>query len=258
MNRQKKKARNDGAKLQLGEPLPLPYKIDSIASRPNLKDEEDDTAVETKTVNTKKTDPVPPIVGYRNTSTRSRTEPEPDENPPPHPVPIPLRRDYKPRITSIRVTPARHPIARYRSREEETLLGSIDDKLAHLKQMLATDLAEIDLRTLGHVETLLHDLLASEQVDRFQPDANDSFETDNGALEEHDAELRSKSIIDELDRLQRLRASITGTSSWWNHALLLVRQQYVVLAGAVLSVVAFLVVSLFLSELNYDYCYYFC
>lgn len=256
MNRQKRTARNDDVRLQLGEPLPLPYKIDIGAHRPHLKEEEDDTAVETKPVNTNKPDPIPPIIGYRSTSSRPRIEPEVLEERATHPVPIPLRRVYKPRITSIRVTPPRHPAVRYRSREEEALLGSIDEKLANVKQLLS-ELADLDLRTLEQVETLLQDLLISDQTDRFHLETNNSFDIDDTALEALD-ESRSKSIIDELDRLQRLRESISGSSSWWNKSLEVAQRHYVVMGGVTLAVVCFLVFSLFLSELNYDYCYYFC
>lgn len=230
----KNKLRNSGVAIQLGDPLPLPYKVDT---QPHIKDE-DDTAVETRH-NTNILHE--PVLYHRNISTSLNDELYKNEDLKmgprtinlTKPRPIPIRRNYlNPRVVSKEIS---LPKA-YDKQEHLQLMESIEGKLERVKRLMDYKQLSIDYDHLQSFDNELSRVLQEhEELD----------ETNTSELDTHEDQIQQHegpTILDELEKLQQVTHP--------DHTL-----RYAIIAAGVLI---FLVSSFMVSGLNYDYCYYFC
>lgn len=224
----KNKRRNNEVAMQLGDPLPLPYKVDRDVQ---IK-EEDDIAVETRHNSRLFHEPVPlnrnvsfsqneDIYLPENLKTRAKTI----SLAKPRPVPI-LRNYLNPRVVSNdRILPKL-----YDTEEQLQSVESIAEKLDRIRKLVAYREVNIDCEEFQRFDGELSSLL------------KDHHELDEIETNEHLQPLHEPTVLEELENLQRITKP--------DYTI-----RYIVI---ITSIILFLISSFVVSGLNYEYCYYFC
>lgn len=224
----KNKRRNNEVIIQLGEPLPLPYKVDNPS---HIKDD-DDTAVETRHNSRLFHEPIP---FNRNISSSQNDEVYKPENTKirnrtinlAKPRPIPIQRNY---LNSRVVSNERILSKIYDTEEQLQDVESIAEKLDRIKKLVSYKQINVDYEAFQRFDGELSSLL------------KDHHEFDEIETNKHLQLTYQPSVLDELENLQRITIP--------DNTL-----RYVVIIS---GIVIFLISSFIVSGLNYEYCYYFC
>lgn len=227
-------------KSQLGDPLPLPYKLDVPTTN------EEDTVVEPdplyafhnrgKSLDSSmkiRSHPIPTIFNQRVLSEGSDID-RSEQNIVIKPRPISIRSNR------LRLRQNPRPESRLEKRLVLTSIASIEDKLNELRNLIQHTGDEPDPETLHQMDNLLQTLIDEEK----SRESEINTENENIA----DQELN---IMQELERLQRLKREIVATSPKTQRW-----KEYLWIGGVALVIV--LLLSLICSQLNYEYCYYYC
>lgn len=150
------------------------------------------------------------------------------------PRPIPIRSNR------LALRPDPGPESRLERRLVVTSIASIEAKLTELRSLIQQTGDEPNPETLHQMDTLLQTLIDEEKTREREEDS----EVENMAGQE-------LNIMQELERLQNLKREIVASSpknQRW--------AEYLWIGGVALVIVLFL--SLICSQLNYEYCYYYC
>lgn len=279
---------NSDVLSQLGEPLPLPYKPDPKGSSIKLEDDEQ-TAVDTKELNEAGIDKdIPTIFGTRGSQSQKNAENETHLiNISKKPRPISLRQKYFDKPLSIQ-----RPITKASSRDYISIIEEKLEKLRELSQdRESDDIKELELRINSLIDVTIHSR-EQEQLERQREQLEK--ERLEIARQEEEAEERKRyelerreeeerlaqqefngdeqmdfenqptdinstfhegfDIIKELERVQRMKnlPNQTRNNSYipkFNASTITI---------ITLSILVIICVSIILSGLNYEYCYYFC
>lgn len=226
----KNKRRNNEVALQLGEPLPLPYKVDS---NPQIK-EEDDATYDTRHNSRPLHEPVPFI---RNVSSSQNEEMYLPENLKPRaktinlakPRPIPILRNY---LNSRVVSNERILPKIYDTDEQLQSVDSITEKLDRIRKLVSYREINVDCEAFQRFDAELSSLLKDHhEFDEIQ--TNEQLQPQP----QHEP-----TVLEELENLQRITKP--------DYTL-----RYIIVST---SIIFFLISSFVVSGLNYEYCYYFC
>lgn len=226
MNTKSKRINHEVA-MQLGDPLPLPYKI---GGQPQIKDE-DDISVEPRHNSRKYQEP---ILYTRNISSSQNSDIYNPENLKQRtktitlgkPRPIPLQRNY----LSSRVISNEHLPKTYDLDEQLRLVDSISTKLGRIRQIVGYKQPEIDYESFQRFESELSIFLREHN------------EEEHTEIDEYIQQNAEPSVLDELENFQR----VAGPDYTLRNTLI------------VSGILFFLISSFVVSGLNYEYCYYFC
>ncbi|CUM56530.1 uncharacterized protein AC631_01855 [Debaryomyces fabryi] len=224
----KNKRRNNEVALQLGEPLPLPYKVDK-----NIQiKEEDDATMETRHNSRPFHEPIPFI---RNVSSSQNHEIYLPENLKPRaktinlakPRPVPILRDY---LNSRVVSNERILPKIYDTEEQLQSVDSIAEKLDRIRKLVVYREINVDCEAFQKFDGELSSLLKDHHE-------FDEIEADEQLQPQHEP-----TVLEELESLQRISKPASTI-------------RYIII---ITSIIFFLISSFIVSGLNYEYCYYFC
>lgn len=346
-NKLRKRGRNskNEVKVQLGDPLPLPYKLDTQYQDPIKLEEDEETAVDTKPMHipksfhhdtgfTSTSKSIPTIFNHRLSSNVDNHNYSKKELRPTHEIESIPRDDLhlinmknKPRSVSSRKN---QQSLNFSKPNIEDLISSIENNLNHLRSLLD----EIDddktmLSVVQDIDHMLNSFLDSErrlrerqeriqlqqeerrlqqeetlrlqEQERFQnqervklrnqeslysqdqeiykpKDFEDRFYdvkeiNDESAYQENNDNSNEISILDELERLQKLKEQIIKSKSNSHSPLFKpiklfknnlinffhIISKYKLTSLSILTgIILISIISSIFNELNYEYCYYFC
>lgn len=233
-------------KSQLGDPLPLPYKLDLS---PVSNEDEEETAVEPQPLYGHKrgksldssiklrSQAIPMIFNSRGLSEGSDIDRSDQSIVINKPRPISIRNNW----LALR----RHSGVRTNSGSKSiSSIEAIEAKLAEFKRLIQESGDEPNLEVLDQMDHLLQNLIEEERTRDHAEDIS---------ITESVGEEKELDLMEELERLQKLKKEIVAKNE------LQVDQKWVWLFIAIFVLVPLLVVlSLMYSELHYEYCYYFC
>lgn len=221
------KRRNDDVMSQLGDPLPLPYKLKS--SEPNLNLE---------LVNSK--------VLYQKPSNDSvlRTSETDDKTKIPEFI----------KLNRLRPNPIRRQFVR--KQRDIDLINSIEAKLEYLKQLIEEN--QLSSSHLGFLQDIRYqlDTLLEKDNEQVNPDFKQVAidEIPGHSVEDSSDNPNLSPIMNELERLQSQARLQNNTSPGSLQALKTKRFIMILL----LCTLIYLSSSYYVSGLRYEYCYYYC
>lgn len=238
--------------IDLGEPLPLPYKtskpILSLVQTAHKLEDEDETAVETKTFRhqRKVSDNIRKPIRLETGRTTSKANDELRDRL--------LMRSQEHFDSNEKITPVSRTVT------------SIRRDLLDIERLLKTEreqsLSSLQLAKL-ELELVLS-VLKKKEIEKEEDEKNDveSIQDSNGDEQQLKGPLgqeasaeRSTEVFEALERLQK--GSVQKSRNKNSHKFSIeLDYQYLFVAAVIL--VVFLISSFVVSELSYEYCYYFC
>lgn len=249
MNKNKRKSHYGDVQIILGEPLPLPYKINK--ENPDVHEEEEDTAVDTKEFS----EPIrrrfnQQINKYRQVSDiKDNTQLEGSfislRKPRPLPVQeVPQLRRF---LASDEIV-STEPLQKSQVSRQLDMIASIEEQIERLRKKVSSGDSLIDMDVLEDIEGRLTDISETKSK------KDELKEEDPGKLSQSIA-ASSEELLHELEKLQNYNEKLLAASKPTLFEKFPISKVHV----AIFVVVCFLLTSSFVvSGLNYEYCYYFC
>lgn len=276
-----KRRNNDDIMSQLGEPLPLPYKLGSEHAR-NVNIHRDLISSDVlyhkaRSVDELEQDPTIETQAQHQTQAQHRTHTQPDiirDNPDSlHTRGHLTNKPYFPgnedavgnqliKLNRLRPNPIRREYIR--RLKDIDMIDSIERKLDNIKQLIHDNkLPSKHLSFLQDIQYQLDlQLNDTDQPDRIQDDSSDQDFLSSYRDPPH---VKLSPVMDELERLQKqaaLKSPVTQApdinSSLKPHRIPTINVNKKIIIILILCTIIYLSSSYYVSGLRYEYCYYYC